>query len=137
MAIEAIGNESQPYLRTNTEVSPNISLTPKVAEVEKASVEAPRTVQSQFKQPQQSKPWEEDERKEASQESIKKAVKQINSKMDDAVAVFGIHEKTKSVTIKIVDKKTHETIKEYPPEKTLDMIAKVWELAGILVDTKR
>ena len=26
--------------------------------------------------------------------------------------------------------------KEYPPEKTLDMIAKVWEMAGLLVDKK-
>ena len=30
-----------------------------------------------------------------------------------------------------------EVIKEFPPEETLDMIAKVWELAGILVDEKR
>ena len=30
-----------------------------------------------------------------------------------------------------------KTIKELPPEKTLDMIAKVWEMAGILVDEKR
>jgi len=36
-----------------------------------------------------------------------------------------------------VDKKSKEVIKEYPPEKTLDMIAKVWELAGLLVDEKR
>ena len=32
---------------------------------------------------------------------------------------------------------TKETIKEFPPEQTLDMIAKVWELAGIMVDEKR
>ena len=41
------------------------------------------------------------------------------------------------MTIKIVDKQTKEVLKEFPPEKTLDMIAKVWELAGILVDEKR
>ena len=29
-----------------------------------------------------------------------------------------------------------ETIKEFPPEKTLDMIAKCMELAGVLVDEK-
>ena len=40
------------------------------------------------------------------------------------------------VTIKIIDKTTKEVIKEYPPEETLDMIAKVWEIAGILVDEK-
>ena len=27
-------------------------------------------------------------------------------------------------------------IREFPPEETLDMIAKAWELAGILVDEK-
>ena len=41
------------------------------------------------------------------------------------------------VTIKIIDKETKKVIKELPPEKTLDMIAKVWEMAGILVDEKR
>ena len=47
-----------------------------------------------------------------------------------------MHEATNRVTIQIVDKNTKEVIKEIPPEKTLDMIAKVWELAGILVDEK-
>ena len=50
---------------------------------------------------------------------------------------FGIHEGTKRITLKIIDKDTKEIIKEFPPEKNLDMIAKVWELAGILVDEKR
>ena len=57
--------------------------------------------------------------------------------MSHSEAVFGIHEETNRVTIKIVDKDTKEVIKELPPEKTLDMIAKAWELAGILVDEKR
>ena len=43
---------------------------------------------------------------------------------------------TNRVTIKIVDKDTKKVLKEYPPEKTLDMIAKVWEMAGLLVDQK-
>ena len=29
-----------------------------------------------------------------------------------------------------------EVLKELPPEKILDMIAKAWELAGIMVDEK-
>lgn len=70
-------------------------------------------------------------------EKIKKAVEDLNKKMDHSVAKFGIHEATNRVTIKIVDKDTDKVIKELPPEKTLDMIAKAWELAGILVDEKR
>lgn len=75
--------------------------------------------------------------REISQEQIKKAVENINKNMSNSEAVFGIHEGTNRVTIKIVDKDTREVIKELPPEKTLDMIAKAWELAGILVDERR
>ena len=74
---------------------------------------------------------------QASNEQIKKAVEQMNKNMSHSEAVFGIHEATNRVTIKIVDKETKEVIKELPPEKTLDMIAKAWELAGLLVDEKR
>lgn len=72
-----------------------------------------------------------------SNDQIKQAVDQLNKKMANSEAVFGIHEKTNRVTIKIVDKDTKKVIKELPPEKTLDMIAKVWEMAGILIDEKR
>lgn len=74
----------------------------------------------------------------ATNERLKEAVARFNkSSGANSEAVFGIHEGTNRVTIKIVDKKTKETIKELPPEKTLDMIAKVWEMAGIMVDEKR
>jgi len=72
-----------------------------------------------------------------SAERVKKAVEEINKKMMNSEAQFGIHEATNRITIKIVDKETKKVIKELPPEKTLDMIAKVWEMAGILVDEKR
>jgi len=57
--------------------------------------------------------------------------------MYNSEVAFGFHEKTNRVTIKIIDKETKEVIKELPPEKTLDLIAKAWELAGIMVDEKR
>ena len=85
--------------------------------------------------------YEEDPKEQQSpeqtNEQIRKAVEKLNKSMAQSEAVFGIHEDTKRIMIKIVDKKSKEVIKEYPPEKTLDMIAKVWELAGILVDEKR
>ena len=65
-----------------------------------------------------------------------KAVEEINKKAHNSESVFGIHDATNRVMIKIVDKDTKEVLKEYPPEKTLDMIAKVWEVAGLLVDEK-
>lgn len=74
---------------------------------------------------------------QATNEQIKKAVEKLNKSMSNSEAIFGIHDATNRVTIKIVDKETKEVLKEIPPEKTLDMIAKAWELAGILVDEKR
>lgn len=74
---------------------------------------------------------------QASKDQIKEALDKMNKKMENSEAVFGIHEGTNRVTIKIVDKDSKKVIKELPPEKTLDMIAKVWEMAGILVDEKR
>lgn len=70
-------------------------------------------------------------------EQIRKAVERLNKNLEHSEAVYGIHEGTNRVMIKIVDRDTREVIKELPPEKTLDMIAKVWELAGILVDERR
>ena len=74
---------------------------------------------------------------QAYHDKIRKAVEALNKKMANSEAVFGIHEDTNRVTIKIVDKNTKEVLKELPPEKTLDMIAKVWEMAGILIDERR
>ena len=70
-------------------------------------------------------------------EKVKKAVSEISKNMNNSIAQFGIHEDTNRITIKIVDKDTKEVIKELPPEKTLDMIAKAWELAGLMVDERR
>lgn len=71
-------------------------------------------------------------------EQIKRAVEQLNKKMfNESEAVYGFHEGTNRVMIKIVDKNTKEVIREVPPEKTLDMIVKLWEIAGIMVDEKR
>ena len=73
----------------------------------------------------------------ASDSSLKNAVEQINRKSAGMEAIFGYHEGTNRVMIKIIDKDTKEVKKEYPAEKTLDMIQKVWEMAGLMVDEKR
>lgn len=76
---------------------------------------------------------------EEQNEKIRKTVEEINRKtaQKNVEAKFGVHKGTNRVTIKIVDKETQEVIREVPPEKTLDMIAKVWELAGLMVDERR
>ena len=70
-------------------------------------------------------------------DQLKKAVDTLNKAMPNSEVLFGYHEATHRIMLKIVDKDTKKVIQEVPPEKTLDMIAKVWEMAGILVDEKR
>ncbi len=50
---------------------------------------------------------------------------------------FSIHEATKEIVVKVIDKDTNEIIREIPNEKILDMVAKMWEMAGIFVDERR
>ncbi len=80
--------------------------------------------------------YEGQKRGEASPEQIKKAVADMNKKMQNTSCQYGIHEGTGRVTIKLVDKETKDVIKEFPAEETLELIAKAWELAGIMVDEK-
>ena len=79
-------------------------------------------------------------KEEVDNEAIRKAVEDVNKKMitnQNSELQFGIHEGTHRVTIKVIDRQSKKVIKELPPEKTLDMIAKAWELAGIMVDERR
>jgi len=69
-------------------------------------------------------------------EAIKKIIAQMNT-LSNSTAEFEYHEKTHRTIIKIVDKETKQVIKEFPPEKMLDVLAKTWEMLGLMVDEKR
>lgn len=76
---------------------------------------------------------------EVSKEKVESALRDINTKIrpTHTQCQFSYHEETKRISIKVLDQDSGEVIREIPPEKTLDMIAKTLELAGILVDEKR
>lgn len=73
------------------------------------------------------------------EESLDKAVQMANKKIAHTNRAFSysIHEKTKQVMVKVTDSETGEVIREIPSEKSLDLFAKLQELAGILIDEKR
>lgn len=75
--------------------------------------------------------------KSANAEAMKKAISELNKSNPNSIVQFGVHEATNRMTIKILDKETRKVIKEFPAEKTLDLIAKAWELAGFMVDEIR
>ncbi len=72
----------------------------------------------------------------AAVDDLNKTVKQANP-MHHTQLSFKYHEDTNRISITVTDSDTDEVIREIPPEKTLDMLAKAWEMAGLLVDERR
>ncbi len=71
-------------------------------------------------------------------EMMEKAMDQANKSLaaHNRHIERAVHEVTKSVMYTIKDSSTNEVIAEFPPKKIQDMIAKMWEIAGLFVDEK-
>jgi flagellar protein FlaG len=144
MAIEAISGAGMTYQGSASTAEIKTETQPKVEASEQVQVSEKIAQNTSAMDTKETGDSDGGSQNQAAQDSaaqrkdqIKKAVDEINKKANNSEAIFGIHEATNRVTIKLVDKETKEVIKELPPEKTLDMIAKVWEMAGLLVDEKR
>jgi len=74
--------------------------------------------------------------KQISEEKLVKAVEKANKsfKPFDRRFEISIHEKTKTVMVKVFDSTNDQLIREIPNEKLLDMVAHMLEVAGIIVD---
>lgn len=141
MTTSAVGSTSKSVSKVNTDIQ--------VADV--ASVSSPvknedMTVNqsSRDRNPYSGNGQEDDERgqlqggREADPEKIKSAIKTANMGiLKNTQCSFKYHEETNRISITVKDKDTDEVIREIPPEKALDMLAKAWELAGLMVDEKR
>ncbi|MGG6313262.1 flagellar protein FlaG [Paenibacillus macerans] len=66
--------------------------------------------------------------------NIERAVKSLQG--PQTTLDISIHDKTHDIIVKVLNKDTGEVIREVPPEKTLDLVAKMMELAGLLVDER-
>jgi len=71
-------------------------------------------------------------------EILKKSVEQANKSLEmyNRVIERSVHDVTHTVMYTVRDTVTNEVIQEFPPKKIQDMIAKMWELAGLFVDEK-
>ena len=49
---------------------------------------------------------------------------------------FEVHDKTHELMVKFVNTKTGEVLKEYPPKEYLDMIARIRDYVGMMIDKK-
>lgn len=74
-----------------------------------------------------------------SDKAVMDAIERVNKAISGSNREFkfSVHQKTNQIMVKVIDSDTKEVIREIPPEKVLDMVAQMWEMAGILVDERR
>ena len=76
--------------------------------------------------------------KENNEIEIKNAVGKINKLLEGEGThlQYEKHEVLNQMIIKVIDNNTYQVIEEIPSRKILDMVAKMCEMAGVLVDKK-
>jgi flagellar protein FlaG len=101
--------------------------------------ETPASVRSQSSSQYDSERDKQQKDNCASEQQIRAAIKKANGHMKarNTKCEFSYHEKINTVSIKIIDQDTEEVIREIPPEEAMEMVEKMWEIAGLLVDEKR
>lgn len=79
-----------------------------------------------------------DDNQADNESEVIKAIEKANSHIRtyDRKLEFSIHESTKQIMVKVINTTDDSIIREIPSEKVLDMVAHMWEVAGILVDEK-
>jgi len=80
-----------------------------------------------------------DKRTAENDQQVIKAIEKANKqfKTYDRKLEFSIHDSTKQIIVKVINTADDTVIREIPSEKVLDMVAHMWEIAGLLVDEKR
>lgn len=84
-------------------------------------------------------PIDGEAKKRATEHEVIQAIESANKhfKSYDRRLEFSIHDKTKQIMVKVINTEDDSIVREIPSEKILDMVAKLWEMAGIFVDEKR
>ena len=86
---------------------------------------------------EQEDPLEErEEREPMDEESVSYMMQELNELMSkiNCNLQFQYHKDVNMMSVRMLDKKTHEVIKEVPPEEMLDQMAKAREWLGAFLD---
>ena len=138
MAFEPISSANNNRVYTDV-VKQNVSKVPQVKAAEEVTKKLPVTPAATVSTESKSAAPTEAQEEENVSRKMKDAIDKVNEKIvpSKTRCEFSYHEDTKRVSIKVIDQNTDEVIKAIPPEETLDMLSKIWELAGLLVDERR
>ncbi len=79
--------------------------------------------------------------KEIANEDLEKQMQDIISEINRRITTntevsFSTHDASNKLNIKIIDKETKKVIREWPTEKSLDLLAKMIEKESVVLDTK-
>ena len=79
---------------------------------------------------------EREEREPMDEESVSYMMQELNELMSkiNCNLEFQYHKEVNMMSVRMLDKKTHEVIKEVPPEDMLDQMAKAREWLGAFLD---
>ena len=86
---------------------------------------------------EQEDPLEErEEREPMDEETVSYMMQELNELMSkiNCNLEFQYHKEVNMMSVRMLDKKTHEVIKEVPPEEMLDQMAKAREWLGAFLD---
>ncbi|NEN85104.1 flagellar protein FlaG [Paenibacillus elgii] len=74
-----------------------------------------------------------------SEEALVKAIERANKTLAGIPThvQYSIHKPSGDILVKVINTETKEVIREIPPEKLLDLIDKLQELNGRIIDEKR
>lgn len=72
------------------------------------------------------------------QRKLREAIDRANqeTRLKQTACEFSYDERTNRIAIKVKDKDTDEVIREIPAEETLEMLARIKEQAGLMLDEK-
>lgn len=127
------GYEVKPIVKESSSMAP---VKPSVSDLEIESVT--NWIQNGTdEKTQEDNPRQQGQEKEPARSSMEAAISLLNSQIAKTHCAYAYDEDTKRVSIKVYDDETDELIREVPPEKSLEALKKMWEIAGIIIDEKR
>ncbi|MGM0472351.1 MAG: flagellar protein FlaG [Bacillota bacterium] len=76
--------------------------------------------------------------REATKENVEEGIEQLNEAVQTfhEDLQFELHEGSERMMAKLVDLSEHEVIKEMPPKEILDMLGKIKDMVGLILDEK-
>lgn len=78
------------------------------------------------------------EDKKIEKKDLKKIIDELNNTMNslNTSLKFSFDDKINTLTVKVVDTKTDEVIREFPPKEAIKLMEKMKEVVGLLFDKK-